>query len=79
MEKFYDKVKNISDKLSDSGFENYGRKLADLIIEGGTVGEKFVGVANELNKLKSQNHDIYLIAQSEIDEIINYAKSIGYL
>lgn len=79
MENFYEKVKLIEAEFKNSGYEIYSQKLANLIIEGGTIGEKFASIAFELDELKKMKPEIYLIAKPEIDEILDYAKSIGYL
>lgn len=79
MKNFIELVEKIKIEFSRKGFENKWIILEQIIIEGGTIGEKFAGISFHLNNVKKNKYELYGLAKNEIDEIINYAKSINYL
>jgi hypothetical protein len=79
MDDFYEKISLIGSKFISEGFEKQKVNLDKILLEGGTVGEKFQGIAVELNSIKRKKTKSYLCAKTEIDEIVVYAKAIKYL
>ena len=59
--------------------DEISKKINECLIEGGTLGEKFMSVALELTRIKDNEKQVYELIENEIDEILIYAKSINYL
>jgi hypothetical protein len=76
---------NINEKLTEvkrglnlSGFHSLVKEIEDAQMVLGTKGEMFSPVIDKLNQLKKNNSLAYSVIKTEIDELITYAKSIGY-
>ena len=76
---FLENVEIIKTRFEIEGFKEISKEIEDLQIAGGTPGEVFVSIAYYLSNVKNNKTILYSIAKSEIDEIIEYAKSINYL
>lgn len=79
MKDYLKKVELIRNKLAKGGFEDLSERIFEAQSSCGTLGESFAGVAFILNQIKKESQGAYFHAIDEIDEIINYAKSINYL
>jgi cation transport regulator ChaC len=79
MEDFLNKVEYVRDALNEGGYPELAKQILDVQLSGGTPGEVFAGIAYYLNKMKDEHSQAYLLAREQIDEIIQYARSINYL
>jgi hypothetical protein len=66
-------------KLEDNGHVNVANDLFEIQLSGGTGGEIFEMLITQLIWIKKHDRDIYRIIASEIDSLIAYGISIGYL
>lgn len=69
----------IYSKLESNGFSDVADDIHEGQLRGGTGGEIFDIVITILNSLRNNRPDAYQIIKPEIDTLIHYAKSIGYL
>ena len=72
-------IDSIKEMWNESKFEKVRNELLGLQMQAGTPGELLSTVTSFLNDLTINYRDAYGKAKSEIDEIIRYAKSIGYI
>ncbi len=79
MEEFYLKIDKIICKLNEIGCDDLSDLINEKIIEGVTIGEKFIGVVFELINIKKSNNKIYSLIKNEIDEIIKHSKKLNYI
>lgn len=76
---WHKKLKEIYNKLEEEGYYSIKREIYEGQISGGTAGEIFSIVLDKLINLKQTNHQAHEKIKSEIEEFIEYAKSINYL
>jgi len=69
----------IYSKLESNGFSDVAHEIHEGQLSGGTAGEIFDIVVTILISIKNNQTDVYEIIKSEVDSLIDYGKSIGYL
>lgn len=72
------KVVLIKKKLSKHGFNDVVARITAAQMVLGTPGEMFREVINELLNLKKDSPDTYRTIEKEVQELIEYGKSINY-
>lgn len=72
------KVVLIKKKLSLHGYNDVASRITNAQMVLGTPGEMFLEVMNELLNLKKHSPDTYQIVENEVQELIEYGKSINY-
>ena len=76
---WFDKLDIIKEKLLKAGREDLVEEIVQFQYAGGTPGEIFASIVYRLSKYEKEEIDAYVLAKPEVDFLINYAKSIGYL
>jgi len=74
-----EKINTILHKLTQHGFLKDADAITDCQVALGTPGEVFSCIAFHLNNLRKNNSNAYQIVKDEIDDVINYARSINYI
>jgi len=65
--------------LESNGHDSIAKQIRQKQREGATGGEILDIVLTELLHLKKDRVDVYLRIKTQVDSMIEYAKSIGYL
>ena len=76
---WHDTLRSIYSKLDANGLSDISRKIYEGQLSGGTGGEILDIVLTELISIKNNEPNVYKVIKPEIDALINYGKSIGYL
>ena len=71
---FIDTVEIIKAKYRDAGQEELATEVNRCLMQGGTLGERFLIFADWLKELRGTNFDKYKIAYEEGELIIEGAK-----
>lgn len=72
-------LQEIYSKLELNGLGEVSREIKDEQLQGGTGGEIFGLVMTKLIQIKNKRPRIYSVIAQEVDALIEYGKSIGYL
>ena len=72
-------LKTIYSKLRANSLSHIADDLHQRQLMGGTGGEVLDLILSKLIEIRGENPEIYSIIKEEVDELIDYAKSIGYL
>ena len=76
---WHENLYEIYSQLESNGFETLWKEIHEAQLEGATGGENFGLVITKLIFIKRNQPEIYSIIKTEVDEMIDYGKSIGYL
>ena len=76
---WHNTLRSIYSKLDANGLSDISRNIYEGQLSGGTAGEIFDIVLTKLISIKNNEPNVYKVIKPEIDSLINYGKSIGYL
>ncbi|MEO5600199.1 MAG: hypothetical protein ABIR06_04655 [Cyclobacteriaceae bacterium] len=76
---WHNTLNEIYSKLNACGYSEISTDIHEGQLSGGTGGEIFDIIISKLIAIKTNKPHVYIIIKVEIDSIIEYGKSIGYL
>lgn len=74
---FLDAIEKIKLVLFEYGREDLSIKVLDAQLIGGTGGEVLISVCSQLLEIKKREPDVYSLIESNAEELIKYANSLG--
>jgi len=74
---YLEKIEIIKSKLKEINYESIADRILELQLSGGTGGEVLISVCSELLRIRREEYKTFEYIESEANELIKYANSIG--